>query len=81
MPVQVDKTILAFLVMNLDSRRCLSSMSPHGEEGDSKQMSAAKKLDTMRSFLRNTVGPIFPDIFVPNPYSLDPLTGGKLCRS
>ena len=51
-------------------------MSPHGEEGDSKQMSQSRKHDILRGFIRNVVGPIFPDIYVPNPYSVDPNTGG-----
>ena len=52
-------------------------MSPHGEEGDSKQMTQARKHDILRGFIRNIVGPIFPDIYVPNPYSVDPNTGGS----
>ena len=52
-------------------------MHPHGEEGDNKQMTTSRKLDTLRTFIRNTVGPIFPDIYVPNPYSIDSNTGGK----
>ena len=63
--------------MNLDKRRIFSSMHPHGEEGDNKQMTTSRKLDTLRTFIRNTVGPIFPDIYVPNPYSIDSNTGGK----
>ena len=63
--------------MNLDKRRVFSSMHPHGEEGDNKQMTISRKLDTMRAFIRSTVGPIFPDIYVPNPYSVDSNTGGK----
>ena len=39
-------------------------MSPHGEEGDSKQMSQSRKHDILRGFIRNVVGPIFPDIYV-----------------
>ena len=51
-------------------------MHPHGEEGDNKQMTTSRKLDILRTFIRNTVGPIFPDIYVPNPYSIDSNTGG-----
>ena len=76
-PFQIDKTIMGFLIMNLDKRRVFSSMHPHGEEGDNKQMTISRKLDTMRAFVRSTVGPIFPDIYVPNPYSVDSNTGGK----
>ena len=65
-----------FLVVNVDKRRVFGSMSPHGEEGDSKQMSQSRKHDILRGFIRNVVGPIFPDIYVPNPYSVDPNTGG-----
>ena len=66
-----------FIVVNVDKRRIFATMSPHGEEGDSKQMSQARKHDILRGFIRNVVGPIFPDIYVPNPYSVDPNTGGK----
>ena len=76
-PFQIDKTIMGFLIMNLDKRRVFSSMHPHGEEGDNKQMTISRKLDTMRAFIRTTVGPIFPDIYVPNPYSVDSNTGGE----
>ena len=63
--------------MNLDKRRVFATMHPHGEEGDNKQMTTSRKLDTLRTFIRNTVGPIFPDIYVPNPYSVDSNTGGE----
>ena len=66
-----------FIVMNLDKRRVFATTHPHGEEGDNKQMTTSRKLDTLRTFIRNTVGPIFPDIYVPNPYSIDSNTGGE----
>lgn len=62
----------------MEKRRLLSSMNPHGEEGDNKQMSLSKKHDILRTFIRNTVGPVFPDIYVPNPYSVDPNTGENM---
>jgi hypothetical protein len=64
------------MVMNLEKRRLFTSLHPHGEEGDSKQMTSVRKCSILRTFIRNTVGPILPDIFVPNPYSVDQNTGG-----
>ena len=77
-PLQIDKTIQGFVLVNLEKRKIFSSMFPHGEEGDSKQMTTAKKIEVLRYFIRNTVGPIFPDIFVPNPYSVDSHSGENM---
>ncbi len=64
--------------MNVEKRRIFSSMNPHGEEGDSKPMTQARKHDIFRSFIRTVIGPVFPDIYVPNPYSADPNSGENM---
>ena len=85
--VKVDTSVLAFMVINLDTRKVLSSLQPHycssGDAGVTKKtegsdMSPARKSDILRSFYRMTVGPIFPDIFIANPYGVDPTSGEAL---
>ena len=75
-----------FMLVNLDRRRVLSSMSPtlssgsvsSSSSGDSsvngagaQQLNVGRKLDIMRTFYRNTVGPVFQDAFIPSPHAID----------
>jgi len=39
-------------------------------------LTPGRKADILRTFYRMTVGPIFPDAFVPTPYGMDQTTGG-----
>ncbi len=75
-------SLSSFVLFNLDKRRILSSLSPHaGYEKDlqdmEKMLGTVGKIDVLRTFMRSTIGPIFPDIFVPNPYAVDQASGGK----
>ena len=72
-------------MINLEKRRVVSSMIPHfgsfhedqisGTESNEK-LPIDKKIHILRSFFRSVVGPIFPDIFIANPYGVDQSTGG-----
>ena len=74
-------------MINLEKRRVISSMVPHfgsfqedqGSSGESKEkLTIDKKIHILRSFFRSVVGPIFPDIFIANPYGVDQSTGGRM---
>ena len=60
-------------------------MEPHyGSQAESAaghtkddQYSTERKIHILRSFFRTVVGPIFPDIFIANPYGVDQSTGGN----
>ena len=74
-------------MINLEKRRVISSMLPHfgsfqedplsGTDSNEK-LPIDKKIHILRSFFRSVVGPIFPDIFIANPYGVDQSTGGTL---
>ena len=69
------------MVINLDKRKVFSSLQPHyqsGEPENPNEISVARKVDILRTFYRMTVGPIFPDIFIANPYGIDQTTGEAL---
>ena len=76
------------MVINLEKRKVISSVLPHygciqeDSVADTKEkLSVDRKLDILRSFFRSIVGPIFPDIFIANPYGVDQSSGGKLDRN
>ena len=46
-----------------------------------QHLSPARKADILRTFFRTTVGPIFPEAFVPSPYGVDQNTGGKFTQT
>ena len=74
-----------FMMINLEKRRVISSMIPHfgsfqdesGAESKEK-LSIDRNIHILRSFFRSVVGPIFPDIFIANPYGIDQSTGGNI---
>ena len=73
-------------MINLERRKVISSMTPHfGIQDESGGGAAAetkekftidRKIHILRSFYRSVVGPIFPDIFIANPYGVDHSSGG-----
>ena len=75
-------TIYRFVAINLDKRKVLSSLQPHYHSGETMakpaDMSPSRKADILRTFYRMTVGPIFPDIFIANPYGVEPSLGEAL---
>ena len=73
------------MMVNLEKRRVISSMLPHfgsiPEEQASdpqEKFTTGRKVNILRSFFRSIVGPIFPDIFIANPYGIDQSTGGNI---
>ena len=72
------------MMINLEKRRVISSMLPHygtfAEDSvttePNEKLSTDKKIHILRSFYRSVVGPIFPDIFIANPYGVDQSSGG-----
>ncbi|CAB4068011.1 FUZ [Lepeophtheirus salmonis] len=83
-PFQINTCILGFLLVNLEKRRVLSSMQPHFQKTTSSTVShdelpssqgavmqPSRKLDLLRSFYKNVVGPIFPDILILNNHNVD----------
>ena len=71
-------------MINLEKRRVVSSLFPHyGSYSDDsntletkEKLSIGTKVNILRSFFRSVVGPIFPDIFIANPYGVDQASGG-----
>ena len=71
-------------MINLEKRRVISSLLPHhgynpddSSSTDNKEkLPISKKVNILRSFFRSVVGPIFPDIFIANPYGVDQSSGG-----
>jgi hypothetical protein len=70
------------MMVNLEKRRVISSMIPHfgsiPEEQTSdpqEKFTTGRKVNILRSFFRSIVGPIFPDIFIANPYGIDQSSG------
>jgi len=82
-PIALDKSILGFMMINLEKRRVISSLLPHygynpdnSNSTDNKEkLPISKKVNILRSFFRSVVGPIFPDIFIANPYGVDQSSG------
>ena len=73
------------MMVNLEKRRVISSMVPHFGSNPEEQASdpqekftMGRKVNILRSFFRSIVGPIFPDIFIANPYGIDQSTGGNI---
>ena len=72
-------------MINLEKRRVVSSLLPHyvsypedSNPSDTREkLSIGRKVNILRSFFRSVVGPIFPDIFIANPYGVDHSSGGK----
>ncbi len=72
--------LFSFILVNVERRRVLSCMSPSGlrpDDAKQQQLSVARKLDVIRTFYRNTVGPVFQDNFVHSPHALD-ANGGEV---
>ena len=68
-------------MVNLEKRKAFSSLQPHyqaGEQTKPTDISVARKIDILRTFYRMTVGPIFPEMFITNPYGIDQNTGEAL---
>lgn len=67
----------------MEKKRVISSLQPILSDPAAKDplgsttrnMPEARKFDILRTFYRNTVGPIFPDHFVPTPHAADPKGG------
>ena len=83
------------MLINLERRRVLSSLTPTNapdlgnnsnpkqqqqQQQQQNQLGVARKLDIMRTFFRNTVGPIFQDTFIPSPHAIDH-NGGKCMQA
>ena len=73
------------MMVNLEKRRVISSMLPHfgsiPEEQASdpqEKFTIGRKVNILRGFFRSIVGPIFPDIFIANPYGIDQSSGGNV---
>ena len=73
------------MMVNLEKRRVISSMLPHfgsilEEQASDPQekFTTGRKVNILRSFFRSIVGPIFPDIFIANPYGIDQSSGGNV---
>ena len=43
-----------------------------------EKFTIGRKVNILRSFFRSIVGPIFPDIFIANPYGIDQSSGGNV---
>ena len=73
-------------MINLEKRRVISSLHPHfgynqddsATTDNKEKLSMPKKINILRSFFRSVVGPIFPDIFIANPYGVDQSSGGTI---
>ena len=74
------------MMINLEKRRVISSLVPHfgynqddsATTDNKEKLSLPKKINILRSFFRSVVGPIFPDIFIANPYGVDQSSGGTI---
>ena len=74
------------MMINLEKRRVISSVVPHygsytedSPSTDNKEkLPISNKINILRSFFRSVVGPIFPDIFIANPYGVDQSSGGMI---
>ena len=69
--------------MNLEKRRVISSLNLSDQHKESSSsggvewaMNNSRKLDVLRTFYRNVVGPIFIDSFIPSPHAMNE-NGGK----
>lgn len=78
--IPIDSNILGLVLVNMEKKRVISSLQPILSDPAAKDplgsttrnMPEARKFDILRTFYRNTVGPIFPDHFVPTPHAADP---------
>lgn len=71
--LQLDRSILGFVLINTAKKRVLSSMVPHhgAQQRDSRNLSVARKLDITRTFYRTVVGAVMASCATPSPHTMD----------
>jgi len=79
--LQLDRSILALIVVNTVKKRILSIMSPHfgnqtAREARSFPLALSRRLDILRTFYRYTVGAVLPSSAEPSPHTAE--IGGSL---
>ena len=72
--VNTDRSVLAYILVNTDTNRVLSMMTP--QQKDSRSLSMARRLDICRTFYRTVVGSVLPSCATPSPHVMD--IGGTL---
>ena len=69
-------SIASIIDFSLDQEDSEPEDSPSTD--NKEKLSISSKINILRSFFRSVVGPIFPDIFIANPYGVDQSSGGMI---